>query len=204
MGDTTLPFQVAVQEVNGRFFFTSGWEDFVLAERLAHDDVGFFVIVGPRKICMRVYTRGGVEKPFSVRPVGVDPDSAPVAAPRSKCAAHSVGCVYVLSATICWPRLRVVLTCCLSFDSSPVHSGHGVRAWAKGLNDGTHHATYASDLGQSRLRLPTLCLLPDQEPDRQELPGPFHKRTCNSVLANSYAVKILVFLITTKSAFLCM
>lgn len=80
MGDTSLPYLVEVHDVGGRLYFTNGWERFVLAERIQPDDLGLFIVTGPRRISMRLYYRNGLEKPFSARAVDVDPDLPPPAA----------------------------------------------------------------------------------------------------------------------------
>jgi len=77
VGDNSLPYPVNVTDVGGRLYFTNGWEQFVLAERIQPDDVGLFIVTAPRKICMRLYYRSGLEKPLSARVVGVDPDVPP-------------------------------------------------------------------------------------------------------------------------------
>ena len=52
------------------YFGSSGWADFVAAERILCFDVGLFVLVRPSRFVMRLYGHNGFEKPMSLHSPG--------------------------------------------------------------------------------------------------------------------------------------
>jgi hypothetical protein len=48
---------------------TSGWKEFVAAEKIVASDLGVFFMVAPMKLEMKLFSVCGVRKPMSMRPL---------------------------------------------------------------------------------------------------------------------------------------
>ncbi|KAL6591038.1 hypothetical protein ACP70R_050091 [Stipagrostis hirtigluma subsp. patula] len=82
-GGSNEPFQVHVDEDNGRLVFGLGWSEFAASERLSEQDIGLFELRDYGAFNFRLYHRNGSERLFRDRP-GAAPAPAGGAASNGK------------------------------------------------------------------------------------------------------------------------